>query len=258
MEQLLELCKSLALEAGEEIMKIYETDFEVENKSDKSPLTLADKNANEIIVSKLQELYPQYSILSEESKEDETRFTNDYCFIIDPLDGTKEFVNKNGEFTVNIALTHKGKPVLGVIYAPVLNELYYASTKTEAYVDKLDANETTKLSVTDKTTNLIMVASKSHSSEKEAKLIEDNKDKIAETLSKGSSLKGCMIATGEADVYYRFGLTCEWDTCAMQCIVEQAGGIFRQMDHSEMTYNRRNTLNELGFYVVNNKENIWG
>ncbi len=257
MEKLLELCKVLAVQAGEKIMEIYNTDFEVYNKEDESPLTRADKEANEIIVSKLQEEYSPYSILSEESKEDETRFTNDYCFVIDPLDGTKEFVNKNGEFTVNIALAYKGKPVLGVIYAPVLNELYYAKEGTGAFLENLNTKEVKAIKVTDKLQELVMVASKSHSSEKEANLVENNKEKIKTNISKGSSLKGCMVATGEADVYYRFGLTCEWDTCAMQCIVEEAGGTFKQMDNSEMTYNRKNTLNEKGFYIVNRTENIW-
>ncbi len=257
MKELLELCKELALKSGKKIMEIYNTDFEVYNKEDESPLTMADKEANEIIVSKLKEKYPQYSILSEESKEDQTRFSNDYCFVIDPLDGTKEFVKKNGEFTVNIALTYKGKPILGVIYAPVLSELYYANEGNGAYLENLETKEVRKISVTDKVTDLIMVASKSHSSEKEANLVENNKDKIKENISKGSSLKGCMVATGQADVYYRFGLTCEWDTCAMQCIVKEAGGIFKQMDNSDMTYNRENTLNEKGFYIVNKKENIW-
>ncbi len=257
MKNLLELCKILAVEAGEKIMEIYNTDFEVYNKDDKSPLTLADKEANEIIVSRLKKDYSQYSILSEESKEDESRFSNEYCFIIDPLDGTKEFVNKNGEFTVNIALAYKGKPILGVIYAPVYNEIYYAYEGYGAYIEKLNTKEIKKISVTDKNTDLIMVASKSHSSEKEANLIEANKDKIKKSISKGSSLKGCMVATGEADIYYRFGLTCEWDTCAMHCIVEEAGGIFKQMDNTDMTYNRKNTLNDKGFYIVNKKENIW-
>ncbi len=257
MEKLLELCKVLAVEAGAKIMEIYNTDFEVYNKEDESPLTKADKEGNEIIVSKLMKEYPQYSILSEESKEDETRFENDYCFVIDPLDGTKEFVNKSGEFTVNIALVRSGKPILGVIFAPVLNELYYAYEGSGAYLENLNTKEIKKITVTDKVADLIMVASKSHSSEKEANLIENNKDKIKTNISKGSSLKGCMVATGEADIYYRFGLTCEWDTCAMQCIVEEAGGIFKQMDNSDMTYNRQNTLNEKGFYIVNKKENIW-
>lgn len=257
MQKILELCKSLAMEAGKKILEIYNTDFEVYTKNDASPLTKADKEANEIIVNKLKEVYPEYSILSEESKEDETRFTNDYCFIIDPLDGTKEFVKKNDEFTVNIALVYKGKPVLGVIYAPVLDELFFATKSNGAFLEKPETKEIIKLLVSEKLNNLIWVGSKSHSSEKEVNLIEKNANKISKTISKGSSLKGCLVARGEAEVYYRFGLTCQWDTCAMQCIVEEAGGIFRQMDNTEMTYNRKNTLNEKGFYIVNREENIW-
>lgn len=257
MDKVLALCKSLAIEAGNKIMEIYNTDFDVYSKEDESPLTIADKEANNIIVSKLKEVYPQYAFLSEEEKDNEDRLLNDYCFVIDPLDGTKEFIKKNGEFTVNIALAYKGKPVLGVIYAPVLKDLYYASENNGAYLKNIDTEIETKITVTEKINDLIMVASKSHSSEKEADLVEQNKDKIIDNISKGSSLKGCMVATGEADIYYRFGLTCEWDTCAMQCIVEEAGGIFKQMDNSDMTYNRKNTLNEKGFYAVNRKENIW-
>ncbi len=257
MEKLLEWCKKISIEAGKKIMEIYSTDFDVEIKGDNFPLTIADKSANDIIVNSLKENYPEYSILSEESKEDYTRFSNDYCFVIDPLDGTKEFVNKNGEFTVNIALAYKGKPILGVIYAPVLNELYYAYENNGAFVENLNDNTKKRINVTNKTDNLIMVASKSHFSDKEQKLIDENGDKIKEIISKGSSLKGCMVATGQADIYYRFGLTCEWDTCAMQCIVEEAGGIFKQMNNTDMTYNRKNTLNEKGFYIVNKKENIW-
>ncbi len=257
MEKIQELCKKLALEAGEIIMKIYNTDFDVEVKSDESPLTMADKNANDIIVKALIEAYPNYAILSEEEKDNKTRMENDYCFIVDPLDGTKEFVNKNGEFTVNIALAYKNKVVLGVIYAPVLKELYYAYEGNGAYLYNIETKEERKLNVTEKTTDLIVVGSKSHSSDKEKDLMSANANKIKNIISVGSSLKGCMVAKGEADIYYRFGLTCEWDTCAMQCIVEEAGGIFKQMDNTDMNYNREDTLNSKGFYVVNKKENIW-
>ncbi|KGK91285.1 inositol monophosphatase [Desulfosporosinus sp. HMP52] len=254
-------CKKLAREAGAEILKIYDTNFNFKIKADKSPLTLADRKSNEMIVKGLVENFPDYAILSEESRDDKSRLTNDYCFIVDPLDGTKEFIKKNGQFTVNIALAYKHKIVVGVIYVPVTGDLYYASKDYGSYIEKVQNGELglekRRLQVTNKVKNLIMVSSKSHSSEKEAKLIEANNDKIKETISAGSSLKGCMVASGEADVYYRFGLTSEWDTAAMQCIVEEAGGIFRQMDGTEMLYNRENTLNEKGFYVVNRKENIW-
>lgn len=255
------LAKRLAVEAGMAIMEIYDRKYEIEQKEDKSPLTEADKKGNEIIVKALKTEFPHYAILSEESKDDNARITNDYCFIVDPLDGTKEFIKKNGEFTVNIALAYRRCVVMGVIYVPAKRELYVATKGMGAYLTRLEEDNKTgveiKLKVTDKTSDINIVGSKSHSSEKEAKLIDDNMEKINQIVSAGSSLKGCMVASGKADVYYRFGLTCEWDTAAMQCIVEEAGGIFRQMDHSEMIYNRENNLNEKGFYIVNRAENIW-
>lgn len=255
-EAILTLMKNLAAEAGAIIMKIYDTDFSVDYKEDASPLTLADKNANAHIVKGLSSHYPDYAILSEELRDDKSRMTNPYCFVVDPLDGTKEFVKRNGQFTVNIALVHDSHPVLGVIYVPVTGELYYASTEKGACKRNPDGNEK-RLHVSGRTEHLIWVGSKSHSSEKEEALIKAHQNLLSETISAGSSLKGCMVAEAKADVYYRFGPTCEWDTAAMQCIAEQAGAIVRQMDGTELTYNRENTLNEKGFYIVNRKENIW-
>lgn len=249
--------KALAREAGQAIMKVYETDFDVTYKGDQSPLTLADKEANAIIVRGLEARYPNCAILSEEVADDKSRRSNEYCFIVDPLDGTKEFVNRNGEFTVNIALVHQGRPIAGVIYVPVTKQLYYAVKDQGAFLETVGVEPCVALQVSEKVDDLTWIGSKSHSSEKEAALIAAHQELIRETISAGSSLKGCRVAEGKADVYYRFGLTCEWDTAAMQCIVEEAGGIFRQMDGSEMMYNRENTLNEKGFYVVNRKENIW-
>src|SRR6056297_2790476 len=174
--------KRLSIQAGQAIMKIYETDFNVEYKGDDSPLTLADKTANDIIVSALKEEYPDYAILSEESRDDKSRLKNDYCFIVDPLDGTKEFVKRNGQFTVNIALAYKGKPILGVIYVPVTKQLYYESKGEGAYLEDTKTGEVKKLSVTDKTSDLIWVGSRSHSSGKEENLISAHKDVIAETV----------------------------------------------------------------------------
>jgi 3'(2'), 5'-bisphosphate nucleotidase len=238
-------------------MEIYQTDFDktIEYKSDNSPLTIADKSANEIIVSMLKDRFPDVAILSEESKQDETRLQNDLCFIVDPLDGTKEFIKKNGEFTINIALAYRHRAVMGVIYVPVKKLLYYAAEGHGAY--KEENGIVTQISVTNKTDSLTLVGSKSHGSEKLKKLIKEKKHLIKEIISAGSSLKGTMVAEGTADVYYRYALCSEWDTAAMQCIVEQAGGIFRQMDGSEMTYNRKNNLNEKGFYAINVKENLW-
>jgi len=256
-EKYLEVCKSAAQIAGQKIMEIYNTDFDdsIELKVDDSPITAADKAANDIIVNMLCENFPEVSMLSEESKLDESRFKNDLCFVVDPLDGTKEFIKRNGEFTVNIALAYKHKSVLGVIYVPVTGLLYYAAQDYGAYRE--ENGEVTKLSVTDKRDNLILVGSKSHASDKLKALIEAKRNLIKDVVSAGSSLKGTMIAEGKADIYYRYALCSEWDTAAMQCIVEEAGGIFKQIDGTEMTYNRINSLNEKGFYAINSKDNLW-
>ena len=256
-EKYLDVCKSAAQIAGQKIMEIYNTDFDdsIELKVDDSPITAADKAANDIIVNMLCENFPEVSMLSEESKLDESRFKNDLCFVVDPLDGTKEFIKRNGEFTVNIALAYKHKSVLGVIYVPVTGLLYYAAQDYGAYRE--ENGEVTKLSVTDKRDNLILVGSKSHASDKLKALIEAKRNLIKDVVSAGSSLKGTMIAEGKADIYYRYALCSEWDTAAMQCIVEEAGGIFKQIDGTEMTYNRINSLNEKGFYAINSKDNLW-
>jgi len=254
MKEMLDTVISIAQDASKEILKIYNTDFSYESKDDNSPLTIADTASNELIVSRLKQNYPEIPVLSEESA-DLIPLDAEYCWVVDPLDGTKEFIKKNGEFTVNIALVHNKKPILGVIAVPVTGIIYFASKTNGAY--KIENNIKTPIHVTEKLNNLVWVGSKSHSSEKEANLISQKEDLIKEMISAGSSLKGTMIAEGKADIYYRFGLTCEWDTCAMHCITEEAGGIFRQMDGSEMLYNRENHLNDKGFFIVNRKENIW-
>lgn len=251
LAEVLETVKQLTKEAGDVILDIYAKDFSVDYKEDKSPITLADQKSNDLIVHTLKSRYPECAILAEESRDNLDRLKNDWCFIVDPLDGTKEFVKRNGEFTVNVALAHRGKPVLGVIGIPVSGELYYAVKGEGAFYEK--DGHTQKINVSSRVEDIRMVVSRSHKSDKLASLIE--RKGIQNILTVGSAIKGCMIAKGEAEVYYRFGYTMEWDTAAMQCIVEQAGGIFRQMDGSEMTYNRVNSLNEKGFYVINNLQN---
>lgn len=252
MKDELKIAKQAAVDAGKAIMKIYgQEDFEVSYKEDSSPLTLADKEANRIIVKYLKENFPSYAILSEEEKDNLERQQKDYCFIVDPLDGTKEFVKRNGQFTVNIALAYRGKSVMGVIYVPVTKELYWAAQGEGAFVE-VDG-EIEKLQVSDKTTDIRVVMSSSHGCEQMENLLEKNH--LTNQVRIGSSLKGCLIAKGEAEIYYRFNPTMEWDTAAMQCIVEEAGAIFRQMDDSEMTYNRSNSLNDKGFYIINHEKN---
>ena len=254
MDEMLDAIIQISQDASKKILEVYNTDFSFVSKGDNSPLTLADTASNELIVKRLKHRYPDIPILSEESAENVPQDAQ-YCWIVDPLDGTKEFIKKNGEFTVNIALVQNQKPILGVIAVPVTGIVYFASKGNGAY--KFENSKRAAIHVSGKTAELVWVGSKSHSTEKEAHLINQKSHLIAEMISAGSSLKGTMVAEGKADVYYRFGLTSEWDTCAMHCIVEEAGGIFRQMDGTEMLYNRKNHLNEKGFFVVNCKENIW-
>ncbi len=249
----LNVAKDLAIRAGEAIMKIYSNSFDVEYKEDESPITIADKNANKVIVDELKRDFPDYAILSEECEDDLSRLNNDWCWIVDPLDGTKEFIKKNGEFTVNIALSHKNRLVLGVIYIPVTRELYYGAKGFGSYYKK--ESTPVEITVSNRTENIRMLVSRSHATDKLKDLIDNNSHRISDIKRAGSSLKGCLIAKGDAEVYYRFGPTKEWDTAAMQCIVEVAGGIVKQIDETEMTYNRENTLNHKGFYILNNIEN---
>lgn len=254
------ICKitqQIAIKAGIAILDIYNSDIpgNVIEKNDKSPLTKADISSNDIICGELERYFPEIPILSEETSSTQNFIGSKCCWIVDPLDGTKEFINKNGEFTVNIALVKDHKPVIGVVYIPVQETLFFASKGDGAY--KIINGKKKRINVTNKIDNLIFVGSKSHRSELEDELIKNNNDKIFKIISVGSSLKGTMIAEGKADIYYRYGLTCEWDTCAMQCIVEEAGGFVGQMDGLPLDYNREDHLNRKGFYMVNCKENIW-
>ncbi|RKM57872.1 3'(2'),5'-bisphosphate nucleotidase [Butyrivibrio sp. CB08] len=255
-ERELAVAKEAAIRAGGEIMRIYDTDFtdSIKYKKDESPLTVADIVSNKLIVDVLSKEFPEYAILSEEKKDDVDRLSNPLCFIIDPLDGTKEFIKRNGQFTVNIALSNKHKSVMGVIYVPVTHELYFASEGSGAYLQKAD-RPVERIHVSDNidTYTLSAVVSSSHLCDEMEQMIQ--KYHISKLKRIGSSLKGCLVAKGDADIYYRHNPTMEWDTAAMQCIVEEAGGIFRQMDDSELFYNREDSLNHKGFYAINRLEN---
>ncbi len=255
-EKELKIAKDAAVEAGVKIKEIYESgaDMEIVRKDDDSPLTIADRASNAIIVEKLSESFPEYAILSEEEKDNKSRLQNDYCFVVDPLDGTKEFIKRNGQFTVNIALSYKHKSVMGVIYVPVTGELFYAAEGKGSFKEDSEGNKS-ELKVSEETdiSKLRVVMSNSHGCKEMDELIE--KYNLKNLTSIGSSLKGCLIASGDAEIYYRYNPTMEWDTAAMQCIAEEAGAIFKQMDDSEMTYNREDSLNSKGFYVINRGEN---
>ncbi|MBE3606330.1 3'(2'),5'-bisphosphate nucleotidase CysQ [Campylobacter sp. RM13119] len=238
----IELLKDIALKAGEVIMEIYKKDFGVEYKDDSSPLTQADLKSNELICNELNKLYPYIPIISEENKQIpyEIRKKWEYYFCIDPIDGTKEFIKKNGEFTINIALVHKDTPVLGVVYAPALNELYWAdgiSSYRNGQKLPLHINNNTK-------EKLFVVASKSHLSSETQEFIDALNTKQIKQVSKGSSLKLCMVAEGVADIYPRLAPTMEWDTAAADAVVRCSGKMTYQYENDKpVVYNKENLLN---------------
>lgn len=242
LEQLSELAREAALVAGEAIMEIYNSnDFGVEQKDNASPLTLADKAGHEVITRML--ISTGLPILSEEGKDipfDE-RKNWEYYWLIDPLDGTKEFIKRNGEFTVNIALIHHGEPVLGVVYAPVLERLYWASRDNGAFL-KVGNNPAESISVDKESPISSIVASRSHMSTETSDFISKFPD--ATMVSMGSSLKFLLVAEGKAHIYPRFAPTMEWDTAAAQAIVEIAGGtVLNYPELTPLKYNREDMLN---------------
>jgi len=215
----------LAKVAGERVMASYAQNYNVDYKNDSSPLTQADLASHYCIVDGLRELTPQIPVLSEESSEDEklNRMDWETYWLIDPLDGTKEFVKKNGEFTVNIALVSNNQPVFGVVHAPALDVIYWGDKSSGAF--KAEGGIEKAITVRPRSANYadwIVVVSQSHQSDHFKAFMKDYGS--AEVISMGSSLKLCLIAEGKADLYPRFGLTSEWDTAASQAVVEAAGG----------------------------------
>ncbi|MDD7986882.1 3'(2'),5'-bisphosphate nucleotidase CysQ [Lentisphaera marina] len=234
----------IAKDAGKKIMEIYATDFEVYSKDDKSPLTEADKAANEIICRELKKLTPQIPILSEENKtiDYSERKSWTQMWVVDPIDGTKEFIKKNGEFTVNIALVENGVPIAGVVYAPAIDDMYWAD-ETGAYKngDKLplSTNETPEKSLT-------IVASRSHMSQETQDYVDYLKKgtESIELTSVGSSLKLCYVAEGKADQYPRLAPTMEWDTAAAHAVALKAGKeVLNFETRQNLLYNKENLLN---------------
>lgn len=255
LTKLLRIC----LEAGHEILKVYEQDFDVETKADDSPLTIADQKAHAVIAEGLQSAYESIPVLSEEGRAIPYQERKDWqaFWLVDPLDGTKEFIKKNGEFTVNIALIEGQYPTLGVIYAPVIDTFYFGRQGTGAY--KLEQASTAKVEDESELLNksiqlpevqgeetVRVVASRSHMSEETEAFIEKKKaeHERIEVISAGSSLKFCLVAEGKAAYYPRYAPTMEWDTGAGQAVVEAAGGkVIRHEDNKRFYYNRENLKN---------------
>lgn len=255
-EELLLSAIIASLEAGTEILNVYESDFAVEQKDDNSPLTLADKNAHNAICDVLKKF--AIPVLSEEGKAIEytERKAWDYFWMVDPLDGTKEFVKRNGEFTVNIALIHKQKAILGVIYVPVTKTLYFASETVGAYKSEISKATVLNLASLIASANKLpievtnkkfkVVASRSHLSEETEMFVDGLKTvhKELEFISSGSSIKLCLVAEGTANVYPRFAPTMEWDTAAGQAICEIAGKqVIDYTTNKSLLYNKENLLN---------------
>ena len=258
----LEKLIDIAAEAGEAIREIYHTEFQVSYKEDCSPLTMADQRSHAIILGRLTGLSPRFPVLSEEGRDipyDE-RKKWEYFWLVDPLDGTKEFVKRNGEFTVNIALIHNSRPVAGMIYVPEKRTYYFAAEGLGAYKLVSDSTTLPRLSYGDlikKARRLssgievqdgrpfTIIGSRSHASKEFEGFIRAMKERYADAtiLSAGSSLKFCLVAEGAADIYPRFGPTMEWDTAAGQCIVEESGGVVVDMSRKKLTYNKESLLN---------------
>ena len=248
--------------AGKAILDIYQSgDFGVEMKSDNSPLTLADKAAHDIIMEVLNKT--EEPILSEEGKSTPYSQRKDWkaFWLVDPLDGTKEFIKKNGEFTINVAYIERGRARTGFVYAPILEDFYLGINEQMAFKFKLKPGEIMKelpatakiLKVKPAEQEMILVGSRSHFNKETENYIEQLKEegKDIKFISKGSSLKLCMVAEGSAHIYPRFGPTMEWDTAAAHAVVSAAGGTVKTTEGKELTYNKESLLNP--YFIASKK-----
>ena len=254
-EKELQAAIDAGLLARNKILDVYHKKFDVEIKEDNSPVTVADKMADKIIRDYLHHLFPDYAFLTEESEDNLERLNNDLVWIVDPVDGTKDFVARDDEFTTCIGLSYKHTVVVGVVVVPAKDELYYASAGNGAFYQKLGQNPV-KIHVNDKIEDLTYLSSVFHLTKEEEQFVADNSDKIKHVEKMGSSLKPCAIAQGLAEVTYRSSPnTKEWDTAAAQIIVEEAGGLFLEPNGQPISYNRKDVYNRNGYIVVNRKEN---
>ena len=261
LKRTLSQVRAAVAEAGSAILEIYSDPdrFDTEHKADDSPLTAADVAANKILMARLQELTPDIPILSEESKQapwyDRKHWQR--CWVVDPLDGTKEFLKRNDEFTVNVALVREHQPILGVVYAPALQTWYFAARHEGAWRQQ-GKGVMDRIEVAEKPQGRPwkVVGSRSHSTPEVDAFVARLGD--AELVSMGSSLKLCLVADGSADVYPRLGPTSEWDTCAAQAVVEQAGGQVLDAETGEpLRYNARESVLNPHFIVCASPDPDW-
>ncbi len=250
-EQLQTLC-NIAQAAGQEIMAVFDQGGAVWQKEDASPLTEADLRADAVIRQRLEAAFPGIFILSEESRSAGGETVSTF-FLVDPLDGTKEFLKRNGEFTVNIALVQQGVPIAGVVFAPALGELFYAAQGLGAWLQTAgDAPQALQVSTRPPTQPLRVIGSRSHGGEKLAAWLATLSCEHS-FVAAGSSLKFCRIAQGQADIYPRFGPTSQWDTAAAQCVLVAAGGDVRDMAGEPLRYGLQQPLLNPEFVAVGDK-----
>lgn len=258
----LESVIDIAKDAGKAIMEVYETDFDIENKSDDSPLTQADLAAHDLIVNALRRLTPEIPILSEESENIEAATRNAWqrYWLIDPLDGTREFIKRNGEFTVNIALIDHHTPILGVVYAPATNLLYFAAAGYGAFKQIKNSAAYSIHTRPFQLEKLIVAGSRSHSDHKLQQFLHNihvNTGAVPELIHMGSSLKICLVAQGSADVYPRLGPTSEWDTAAAHCVLKEAGGEILDEAGQPLRYNTKHSLLNPNFFATVQQSFNW-
>lgn len=257
MKSLIDPVVALAEDAGRAILEVYSSDFDVQSKDDESPLTQADLASHHCIVDGLRELTPDWPIISEESglPDFAERSSWNRYWLIDPLDGTKEFVNRNGEFTVNIALIENQNPVFGVVHVPVQKKTYIGCEGFGAQRINSDGSRDTIQVAKKSRTPVRVVGSRSHRGES----LDAYLDKLGdcEMIPMGSSLKFCVVAEAAADLYPRLGLTSEWDTAAAQAVVEQAGGSVVTLDGKPMKYNAKADILNPHFFVIGAQDKDW-
>ncbi|TAN03437.1 MAG: 3'(2'),5'-bisphosphate nucleotidase [Rhodanobacteraceae bacterium] len=248
---------SLARRAGAAILEIYAGSFAVEHKADSSPLTAADMASHRLIVAGLQALTPDIPVLSEESKDIDwnTRRVWDRYWLVDPLDGTREFVKRNGEFTVNIALIEQRAPVLGVVLVPVTGELYFGVAGEGAFLETAPGALPQPIATRAAGKVPVVAGSRSHGNERQAAMLANLGGH--RLVAVGSSIKFCMVARGDADLYLRLGPTSEWDTAAAQCVLEQAGGAVLDLQGQPLRYNTKDSLLNPEFLALGDASVDW-
>jgi 3'(2'), 5'-bisphosphate nucleotidase len=250
MTALLQDFERISLAAGAVIMDVFHRGFEVAVKDDKSPVTEADEKAEALILAELSKVCPDIPVIAEEEMAAGRvpRLSGKAFILVDPLDGTKEFINRRQDFTVNIALVEDGVPVAGVVYAPARQTGWSGAAGKAELLTVDDAGnivERATISTREKGDNIVAVASRSHNSPETVAFLEEHK--ITDTMSVGSSMKFCLLAQGEADVYPRFGRTMEWDTAAGDAVLRAAGGMTVRADGAPFVYGKRNQADDVDF-----------